>query len=216
VSLGLRAWRGARVIFLPLYGAAIGMIGAYLWLIDIVLRASPDARLAPSMISTLAIFWGVLAFVPRERQRFGMADASIMAAGIAVRWLAIDGLALGALASERALVEVFIAVQTVPRAAMVAIAWVSRPTGEGAGFGFSSALTTPVALIAISEGVAAALLCGLRPGLAILAGAYVIIRGVRWFWYREAGGVNADTFGATQLLIEIFVLLLFTCGACRW
>ena len=139
-----------------------------------------------------------------------------MAAGVAVRWLAIDGLALGALASERALVEVFIAVQTVPRAAMVAIAWVSRPTGEGAGFGFSSALPTPGALIAISEGVAAALLCGLRPGLAILAGAYVIIRGVRWFWYREAGGVNADTFGATQLLIEIFVLLLFTCGACRW
>jgi cobalamin synthase len=216
VGLGLRTWRGARVIFLPLYGAAIGAIGAYVYLASIVLKASPDSSAPPSMIPALAIFWGAIAFVPRERQRFGMTDAIIMAAGIGIRWLAIDGLALGTLATERVLIEIFIAAQTVPRAAVVAIAWASRPAGEGVGYRFSSTLTTPVALIAIAEGVAAALLCGLRPGLGILAGAYVIIRGVRWFSYRFAGGVNADSFGVTQLLLEIFVLLLFTCGACRW
>jgi cobalamin synthase len=210
-----RAWRGSRAIFLPLYGAAIGAAGAYVCLVDGVLEALPDSSPARWMIPALGIFWGVLAFAPRERRRFGMADVVIMAAGIGIRWLAIDGLAMGTLASERVW-GIFIAAQTVPRAAMVAIAWVSRPAGEGAGYEFSSTLTTPGALMAITEGVAAALLCGLRPGLAILAGAYVIIRAVRWFSYRYAGGVNADSFGATQLLIEMFVLLLFTCEACRW
>ena len=204
MSLGLRLWRGPRVIFLPLYGAAIGAIVG-------VLYAPPGHGLPIRLTEGLvAILWAALAFLPHERRSIGATGAVTIAASIAIRWLAIDALIPGRT------IEVFIAAQTVPRAAIVAIAWASRPSGEGLGEEFSSALTTPFALIAITEGVAAALLCGLRPGLAILAGAYVIIRAVRWFSYRYAGGVNADSFGATQLLIEIFVLLLFTCGACRW
>jgi cobalamin synthase len=212
VSLGLRAWRGPRAIFLPLYGAAVGAIGAGVYFAILYLYLPGGAAVLPIKLDELliAMLYGALAFLPHERRSIGVAGAVTVAASIAIRWLAIDGLVPG-----RTL-EVFIAAQTVPRAAIVAIAWASRPSGEGAGYEFSSALTTPVALIAITEGVAAALLCGLRPGLAILAGAYVIIRAVRWFSYRYAGGVNADSFGATQLLIEMFVLLLFTCSACRW
>jgi cobalamin synthase len=215
VGLGLRVWRGQRVILLPLFGAAIGAMGAgiyfavlHLWGMDVARGATAlTIKLDELLVATL---WGALAFLPRERRSIGVAGAVTVAASIAIRWLAIDALVPGRT------IEVFIAGKTVPRAAMVAIAWASRPSGEGAGFEFSSALRTPAALIAIAEGVAAALLCGLRPGLAILAGAYVIIRAVRWFSYRYGGGVNANSFGATQLLIEIFVLLLFTCGACRW
>jgi len=212
MGLGLRVWRGPRVIFLPLYGAAIGAIGAGIYFGILYLYLPGGAAAMPIRLDELlvAALWGALAFLPHERRRFGITSAIAIAAGIAIRWLAIDALIPGRT------IEVFVAAQTIPRAAFVAIAWVSRPAGEGTGVGFSSTLTTPAALIAITEGVAAALLCGLRPGLAILAGAYVIIRAVRWFSYRYAGGVNADSFGATQALIEIFVLLLFTCGACRW
>lgn len=212
MSLGLRAWRGPRAIFLPLYGAAIGAIGAGVYLAFLHLYLQGGAAALPIKLDELlvATLWGALALLPHERRSIGVAGAITFVASIALRWLAIDALVPGRT------IEVFIAAQTVPRAAIVATAWVSRPSGEGAGHGFSSALTTPVALIAIAEGVAAALACGLRPGLAILAGAYVIIRAVRWFSYRYAGGVNADSFGTTQLLIEMFVLLLFTCGACRW
>jgi cobalamin synthase len=184
--------------------------GIYFAILHLFLPRSAAAlpiKLDELLVATL---WGALAFLPRERRRFGIAGAIAIAAGIAIRWLALDALAPGRT------IEVFIASQTVPRAAIVAIAWASRPAGEGAGHEFSTALRTPIALIAIAEGIAAALLCGLRPGLAILAGAYVIIRAVRGFSYRYSGGVNADSFGATQSLIEIFVLLLFTCGACRW
>jgi hypothetical protein len=208
----LRLWRGPRVILLPLYGAAIATIGAGIYFAILYLYLPGEAIALPIKLDELLVsaLWGALAFLPHERRSIGLAGASTFVASIALRWLAIDALVPGRT------IEVFIAAQTVPRAAMVAIAWASRPAGEGAGFGFSSALTTPVALIAIAEGVAAALVCGLRPGLAILAGAYVIIRAVRWFSYRYVGGVDANSFGATQLLIEIFVLLLFTCGACRW
>ncbi len=211
---GLGFWRGPRVIFFPLYGAATGALGAGVYLAILHLSITYAARGAtwPIRLDELlvATLWGALAFTPHEQRQFGISSAIVIAASIAIRWLAIDALVPGRT------IEVFVAAQTVPRAAMVTIAWASRPSGEGRGYGFSSSLTTPAALIAIAEGAAAALLCGLRPGLAILAGAYVIIRAVRWFSYRYVGGVNADSFGSTQLLIEIFVLLLFTCGACRW
>lgn len=212
VGLPLRFLMGPRAILFPLFGAVIGAIGAGVYFAALHLYSSRAGTGAPIALDALlvAALWGALAFVPHEHRRFGITSAMVIAATGVVRWLAIDAQVSGRL------LEVFIAAQTVPRAAMVAIAWASRPSGPGAGYAFSSSLTTPAALIAITEGAAAALLCGLRPGLAILAGAYVIIRAVRWFSYRYAGGVNADSFGATQLLIEMFVLLLFTCGACRW
>jgi len=206
VGLPLRSLKGPRAILFPAFGALIGAIGAGIYL------GLPRGATALPIIDEvlIAALWGALAFAPHEDRRFGIASAISITASIAIRWFAIDALVPGPV------VQVFIAAQTVPRAAVVAIAWASRPAAAGAGLAFSSTLTTPVALIAIAEGIAAAMLCGLRPGLAILVGAYLIIRAVRWFWYRYAGGVNADAFGATQLLIEMFVLLLFTCGACRW
>lgn len=208
---GFRLWRGL-VIFLPLFGALVGTMGAGIYFAILHMYLPRGATALPIKLDELlvATLFAVLAFLPHERRSIGLAGIVTFVASLAIRWLAIDALVPGRT------MEVFIAAQTVPRAAIVAIAWASRPSGTGAGFGFSSALTTPVALTAITEGIAAAMLCGLRPGLAILAGAYVIIRAVRWFSYRYAGGVNADSFGVTQLLIEMFVLLLFTCGACRW
>jgi adenosylcobinamide-GDP ribazoletransferase len=114
------------------------------------------------------------------------------------------------------LFEAIIASQAVPRAAIVALAWVSRPVGTGLGLAFASTLTTTTAVVAIAQGVAAALACGIRPGVTILLGAYLVIRGAQLYFYRRIGGVNGDCLGATEQILEIFILVLFTCRNCSW
>jgi adenosylcobinamide-GDP ribazoletransferase len=129
---------------------------------------------------------------------------------VIARWQAVE------LLSTARVLEVFIAAQAVPRAAMVGLAWVSRPVGTGLGHAFSSTLTTPGAVIALVQGVAAAFLLGVRPGVAIGLGSYLFVRIARWYFYRRIGGVNGDCLGATEQILEIFVLVLFTCRTCMW
>lgn len=186
-----------------LLGVALGALGVLVYL-DL-----PKASLTLTEV-LIATFWGALAFAPREAPRFGIAAGAVLVAGVAVRWFALD-----ALLPARVL-EVYIASQTVPRAAMIVMAWVSRPAGNGTAERFGAKLTIPVAMIAIVVGIAAALLCGVRPGMGILVGSYLIVRLVIWFSDRYAGGLTGDSLGITQLLTELFVLLLFMCSACRW
>ena len=106
------------------------------------------------------------------------------------------------------ILAVCIVAQSVPRTAMVALAWLSRPSGEGLGLAFSSSLTTIGSLIAIAQGIFFAMLLGWRPGLLILAGAYLILRAARAYFYKRIGGVNGDCLGAVEQVLEIFILIL--------
>jgi Cobalamin-5-phosphate synthase len=187
-------FKGARAIFLPLFGAAIAAIGV---------------TLVPHY-GLIALLWTAAAMLPRERPSLNVTTLTIVIASGLLRWLALESF------GGQNIFAAFLAMQVAPRAAMLALAWVSRPGDVGRGYEFSATLTTPLVLIAIAEGVAAAFFCGFRTGLAILAGAYLMLRGIRWFSYRQLGGVNADSFGAAQLLVELFVLLMFTCAACHW
>ena len=199
--LGLEVFRGPRAVLLPLYGAALGVAGAWIY----HLQGLPS----PATAIFIAMLWGGLALAPHQR-KMGIQGWILLAAAIALRYMLIENLA------GPGVLAIFIAAQTVPRAAMIAIAWVSRPAGYGIAHQFSSTLTTPAALISILIGVAAAIPCGVRAAAMILVGAFLIIRVVRWFAYRYAGGVNGNLLGATQLFTELFVLAMFTCGACRW
>ena len=96
------------------------------------------------------------------------------------------------------------------RASIVALAWISRPAGEGLGLAFCSTLKTPAALFAIAQGIAASLWFGWREALPIVVGIYLIVRMARAYFYERIGGVNGDCFGAVEQLVEIFVLVLFT------
>jgi adenosylcobinamide-GDP ribazoletransferase len=155
------------------------------------------------------VFWTVIPGLTGENG-LGARWAAAIALSVLARWQALAHLAApGTLA-------ICIAAQAVPRASMVALAWVSRPAGGGSGLALSSTLTTPAALFAIAQGIVAALACGLRPGFAILAGAYAVVRLARWVCYRRLGGVDGDGLAATEQLLEMFILILFTCTACRW
>jgi len=109
-----------------------------------------------------------------------------------------------------------IAAQAVPRAAIVGLAWTSRPVGDGLGYALASTLSTPAAVAALAQGVVAAMLCGVRAGAVIVLGSFIIVRLARAYFYKRLGGVNGDCLGATEQLLEVFILALFACQGCQW
>jgi adenosylcobinamide-GDP ribazoletransferase len=219
---------GRAAAFFPLVGAILGAAGSGVYLLT--------AKALPVSIAALATvaFWitisGVLhedgladvadavrAGRPRDRilailkdSRIGTFGAIAILLSVLARWQALEYLA-----TPRVL-ETLIAAQAVPRAAMVAMAWCSRPAGSGLGHALASTLNTPVALVAMAQGAAAALLCGWRPGFAMIAGSVLIVQASRGWFYRRMGGVNGDCLGFTEQLIEIFVLTMFACRICAW
>lgn len=212
---------GRSAIFFPLVGALLGAAGA-----GIFIAAN---FILPVSLSALVVvaFWTVITGVlhedgfadvadamragrTRERMlailkdsRIGTYGAVAIVLSIVARWQALQHV------PPARILEVCIVAQSVPRAAMVALAWLSRPSGEGLGLAFASSLTTAGALIAIAQGLVASMVLGWRPGLLILAGAYLMIRGARTYFYKRIGGVNGDCLGATEQLLEIFILVLF-------
>jgi len=212
---------GRAAIFFPIVGAMLGAAGAGLFI-----TASPAFPASLAALLTVT-FWTVVSGVlhedgladvadamragrTREKMlailkdsRIGTYGAVAIVLSLVARWQALEHI------PATHILAVCILAQSVPRAAMVALAWTSRPSGDGLGLAFSSSLTTTGALIAIAQGLAASMLLGWRPGLLILAGAYLIIRGARAYFYKRIGGVNGDCLGATEQLLEIFTLVLF-------
>jgi adenosylcobinamide-GDP ribazoletransferase len=219
---------GRSAVFFPLVGAVLGAAGAG---IDLA-----GGRVLPASLAALATvaFWAMISGVLHEDgladvadalragrtqermlailkdSRIGTFGAVAVALSVIARWQALEHIA------TPRVIEACIAAQAVPRAALVALAWVSRPAGAGLGLAFSSTLTTSAALIALAQGIVAAMACGLRAGLVMVVGAYLVVRLARWYFYRRIGGVNGDCLGAAEQLMEIFVLVLFTCRGCEW
>src|SRR5580700_6325262 len=195
---------GRAAIFFPLVGAMLGAAGAGLYL--------ATAQVLPVSVAALltVAFWAGISGVLHEDgladvadalraertretmlsilkdSRVGTFGAVAIVFSVIVRWQALEHLA------TPRVIEVCIASQAVPRAAMVALAWVSRPVGTGLGLAFSSTLSTPAALAAIVQAGIAAFACGLEQGAIILFGGYFILRAARAYCYRRIGGVNGD------------------------
>ena len=219
---------GKAAAFFPLVGAMIGAAGA--GVLTLARHAFPPSIAALATVAFWITISGVLhedgladvadavrAGRSQERvlailkdSRIGTYGAIAILLSVLARWQALEFLA------TPRVVETLIASQAVPRAAMVAMAWCSRPAGSGLGAALASTLSTPAALAAIAQGVAAALLCGWRPGFAMIAGSVLIVQAARAWFYRRLGGVNGDCLGFTEQVLEIFVLVLFACRSCAW
>lgn len=154
--------------------------------------------------------WAIAGRLPHE----GKFPYLTLALATLAKWLALAHFA------GSNLLLVCIAAQTVPRAAMVGLAWASRPVvdrdGTGVGYAFCSKLRTPAAIAALGQGIVAASLFGARAGVVLIVGSFLITKLVREYFYKRWGGVNADAMGATQQFLEIFTLAIFACGACAW
>jgi adenosylcobinamide-GDP ribazoletransferase len=219
---------GKAAAFFPLVGAMLGAAGAGIYLL-----ASAAFPISIAALATVG-FWVVISGVlhedgladvadavragrSRDRMlailkdsRIGTYGAIAVLLSVLTRWQALEFLA-----TPRVL-EVLIASQAVPRAAIVAMAWCSRPAGSGLGAALASTLGTPAAVAAMVQGAAAALLCGWRPGLILIAGSVLVVQALRGWFYRRLGGINGDCLGFTEQVLEILVLVMFTCGSCRW
>jgi adenosylcobinamide-GDP ribazoletransferase len=213
---------GQAAAWFPLVGAALGAMGAGVYI-------AAGKALPPSLAALATVaFWAAASGVLHEDGLADVADA-LRAGRTPERMLAIlkdsrigtfgaVAVVLSILARWQALEHtnapnilcVCIAAQAVPRAAMVGLAWTSRPVGTGLGYELASTLTTPAALAALAQGIAAALLCGVGIGIEIVVGCYLIARAAQSYFYHRLGGVNGDCLGATEQILEIFVLLLFT------
>jgi adenosylcobinamide-GDP ribazoletransferase len=188
---------GRAAILFPLLGAILGAAGAALFI-----AMSPI--LSPSIAALIAVaFWTLIAGVLHEEGSLGIYAYVAIVLSVAAKWQA-----LVQIPSPRIL-EVCIIAQTVPRTAIVALAWLSRPSVGRVGYEFSASLGTTGSLLAIAQGLVASMLLGWHPGLLILTGTYLIARAVRTWFYKRVGGVNADALGLTAQLLEIFILVLF-------
>ncbi len=219
---------GRAAAWFPLVGAALGATGAGIYLA--AARAFPDSLAALLCVAFWTAASGVLhedgladvadalrAGRTRESMltilkdsRIGTFGAVAVILSVLARWQALQYF------TGASLLAVCIAAQTLPRAAMVGLAWTSRPVGTGLGYSLASTLRTPAALAALAQGVIAAFLCGARAGVVIVGGSFVIVRLARTYFYKRIGGINGDCLGATEQLLEIFVLGLFACAACSW
>jgi len=219
---------GQAAAFFPLVGAILGAAGAGVYLLTA--KAFPMSIAALATVAFWVLISGVLhedgladvadavrAGRTRDRvlsilkdSRIGTYGAIAVLLSVLARWQALEYLA------TPRVWEVMIAAQAVPRAAIVAMAWCSRPAGSGLGHVLASTLSTPAALVAMMLGIGAALLTGWRPGLAMIAGSVLIVQGARAWFYVRLGGVNGDCLGFTEQLIEIFVLTMFACRSCAW
>lgn len=185
------------VPWFPLAGAVLGAAGAGIYL--------AAAHVLPSSVSALLtiVFWTAASAALHQRPA-GISGAMVLGVSAVVRWQALDRVV-----QTPGLLIVCIAAQCVPRSALIVMAWTSRPAGTGWAYELSSKLTTPAALIALAQGLAAALLCGLRGGVVIILGSYVIARLARAYSYKRIGGVSGQSLGLTEQLIEVFILAFF-------
>ncbi len=218
---------GQAALFFPFVGFWLGWIGASLYLLLL--------NIWPTHLSALLVvaFWVVITgtlhedgladvadafragrsperiFAILKDSRIGTYGAAAVLLSVALRWQTIVAIPVG-------ITVRLAAALALSRAVMVALAWIARPAGSGLGSSFAQSLTSRVAVGAILQGVAAALLCGPRLGYALIAANLVLVFAARGYFQQRLGGVSGDCLGATSQISEVCSLLLMTCPNCSW
>jgi adenosylcobinamide-GDP ribazoletransferase len=136
--------------------------------------------------------------------RIGTFGALALVMSVLLRWQSIGLLHAGA-------IPALIAAVGASRGAMVALAYISEPAGEGLGKAFSRDLRPASAAAAALQAAALPFLCGLKAGSAALAGNAIVILAARAYFHRRIGGVTGDCLGAVCQISETLLLLIFIC-----
>ena len=175
------------VALFPLWGAAFSFaaVAALLW-------GAP--------VWVVLLTWVALASL--EQRILRLSNAYLLGSALAAAgwWLAFPRLTTCGV-----FVTTFPA-HAAARAALVALAWVSRPAARG----LAISVTSKSALAAIGIGASAALTLPDRRTAALIVGAYLIVRLVREWSYRTKGGVDDTSLALVKGLTEIAAVLIYT------
>jgi adenosylcobinamide-GDP ribazoletransferase len=218
---------GECALLFPLVGAAIAMAG-------VPLLRFFDYFLGGALASLLVVgFWtwltggrlenslaNVAGALHRSRSpsqivenlkdgRIGAIGAAALIFVIAIRWQALQRMPAE---PARELAACF----ALSRAAMIGVAWLTRPAGDGLGARLSVSLTTSGALIAIATGGAAAWMANPQSGPFLIGVAAVAGWMLREWFDARIGGVNGDCLGATCLITETVLMGVASCRNCFW
>ncbi len=198
--------RAGLLALWPLYGAAVGAAGMALFV------SASRFLPVPIAAATVTIFWACVSTLLREDERIGAPHGDWTVARIAPRVLAAIIWIVAFLheGTSRAgilrMALAAMAAQCISRAGILALAWTSRPAAGG--LELCARLSASVAIPAALIGTITASLYGLRIGIALIAGAYVILRGARDWFYRQRGGIDGDDLANARMLLECYTVLL--------
>jgi adenosylcobinamide-GDP ribazoletransferase len=136
--------------------------------------------------------------------RIGVYGAVALVLTLLLRWQAIEQL-------DTLAIPALFAACGASRGAMVVLAGVSRPLGEGLGRAFCLGLRKPDIVIVGIEAAALPFIGGpLYGGVALAANALAMVA-ARAYFHRRAGGITGDCLGAMCQISEILTLLTFLC-----
>lgn len=214
---------GRAALFFPLVGALLGLVGGG-WFLLVSWQLPRSLAALTTLGLWLMLTGGLhedgLADVT-DAFRAGRSPSRILAIMLDSRIGTYGALALivAMIARWQGLIETRVDVlracvlaQCVPRAAMVLLAYVSRPAGGGIAAHFLATLTWREALGATLQGYAALFLLP-HSALPIVAGLIGLLPAAQTYCYRRIGGLNGDCFGAFEQCAEIWIWLVLACPA---
>jgi hypothetical protein len=167
-----------------------------------LLGAGIFVGLTPAIPAQFAAFLVIAGWTVLSR---GPAPRLLLLAFFLVRWQALAFAAVP-------VVPLLIAAQALGRAGLVALAWISRPAGAA----IQRWLTTPAALLAIVCGVAAAFVCGLRFGVAVVSASILLTAWLYRYTHRRFCGATDPVLAVAELAIQSLVLIAGACDVCAW
>jgi adenosylcobinamide-GDP ribazoletransferase len=201
----MSAW---AAVWFPVVGALLGLLGAAVNQLPAPGRVRALLVLAVWALVTGALHEDGLADTfdacggGRTREdilrilkdsRIGTYGALALVFSVLLRWEALAGASTATL----------VACQALPRAGIVALAWLAGPATEGLGGAWAASLRWWHALGAVVIGVGIA---GWRAATAAgLCAAVVLL--AAWYFRRRLGGITGDCLGAANQIQEVGVLL---------
>jgi len=189
VAFEIQTQKSLALAISPLVGAAVGAMAAALYGLTGALGA--------------VIFWTAVPLFLRESFPGGTLGRVITLLTAVLEWRL-----LGVAVSIHDPLIICISAQAVPRAAVIALAWISRPAAKPPAY--TQALTSWGAFLAIAQGIVAAVLAGWFAGSLILIACYLVTRFSRLWAYKSTGGINQDSLAYARVGVELCVLILLS------
>lgn len=201
---GSTASPGECAVWFPIVGVAVGLAGAWLpplaavfvWVLltgglheDGLADCADAFRAGRTRERILAIL---------KDSRIGSYGALALIFSILIRWQALDHLTIEPW-------KAIIASHAISRTAMVALAYVSPPAGNGLGKEFSRSLTAGIAIFVSLQAALASIFVPFAFPIAALS----VLIAHRYFMRRIAG-VTGDCLGATCQVVESLILVTAT------